>query len=141
MYCHNAEDTTSLLSWRVLPMKCAATNAYLLNVSAYMYLTNSLREANKGVSFLPFQVVAACLQDNWLAIANRDGELTIRFEIRKRMASYHFHEPIDWIDCHVIEDYLYIACHVNGDNPSICFLKYRVSDAPLYEPGKYVVRV
>lgn len=84
--------------------------------------------------------MAACLQDNWLAIANRDGELTLRFEIRKKMASYHFHEPVDWIDCHVIGDYLYIACHLNGAKPSLCFLKYRVSDAPLYEPEKYVVR-
>lgn len=86
------------------------------------------------------QVVAACLQDNWLAIVNREGELTIRFEIRKKMATYHFHEPVDWIDCHVIGDYLYVACHLNGDNPGISFLKYRVSDAPLYELEKYVVR-
>lgn len=86
------------------------------------------------------QVVAACLQDNWLAIANREGELTIRYEIRKKMATYHFNEPIDWIDCHVIGDYLYVACHLNGEKPGICFLKYRVSDAPLYELEKYVVR-
>ncbi|XP_067936802.1 uncharacterized protein [Watersipora subatra] len=85
-------------------------------------------------------IVAASLQDNWLAIANRDGELAIRFEIRKKMATYHFHEPIDWIDCHVIKDHLYVACHINGVKPSICFLKYQVNDASLHEPGKYVVR-
>lgn len=82
-------------------------------------------------------MVAACLQDDWLAISNRVGELTVRFEIRKKMATYQFKHVLDWIDSHVIGDYLYVACHILGDKPSICFLKYRVSEAALYEKNRY----
>ena len=80
------------------------------------------------------QVVASCLEDDWLMTTNRQGELTLRLEIRKKKATYAFNHAVDWIDGHVIGDHLYVACHVLSEKPSICFLKYHVENGkPLTE--------